>query len=173
MAGAWLFPDGVDRARMLDVDRHLRPARRAAFGMLALGLVACGPWVGWWTLAPLALAFVAFRLADAHIHRMAHPENGLFLAFVLAQLIIAGSVVLSGPEGFAGLSWLAIPLAPLAARFSERGIIAGAGVSALLTLGVGFGVDHRAVLDDPTLVIAPLTLIVALTIFQTVLMRSD
>jgi diguanylate cyclase (GGDEF)-like protein len=173
MQGSWLFPDGVDRERMLDMDRHIRPARRAAFGMVGLGLLACGPWVGWWTLAPLALAFVAFRLADARILRMAHPETGLFTAFVIAQVIIAGSIVLAGPAGISALCWLAIPLAPLAARFSERGIVVGAGVSVALTLAVGFGMDHRAVLDDPTLLISPLTLIVALTIFQTVLMRSD
>jgi hypothetical protein len=45
--GSWLFPDGVDRARMLDMDRHLRPVRCAVFGVLGIALMACGPRLGW------------------------------------------------------------------------------------------------------------------------------
>ena len=31
--GSWLFPDGVDRERMLDMDRQLQTVRRAVFGV--------------------------------------------------------------------------------------------------------------------------------------------
>jgi len=43
----------------------------------------------------------------------------------------------------------------------------------VLVLAVGFGVDARAVIDNPALLIAPITLMVSVTMFQTVLMRSD
>ena len=59
--GSWLFPDGVDRERMLEMDRQLQPVRRASFAVIALALVASGPWLGWWTLVPLAGAAVLFR----------------------------------------------------------------------------------------------------------------
>ncbi|MDE3026711.1 MAG: hypothetical protein KGI93_14195, partial [Acidobacteriota bacterium] len=59
--GSFLFPDGTDRERMLELDDQLRPVRRAAFLVLGLALVASGPWLGWWTLAPFALAVVGFR----------------------------------------------------------------------------------------------------------------
>jgi diguanylate cyclase (GGDEF)-like protein len=42
-----------------------------------------------------------------------------------------------------------------------------------LLLGVAFGVDARAVIADPPLVIAPLALIVVVTMFAVALMRSD
>ena len=52
----WLIRDGMDRERMLDMDRRIRPARKASFAVLALALLACGPWLGWWTIAPLLLS---------------------------------------------------------------------------------------------------------------------
>jgi hypothetical protein len=73
-SGSWLFPHGADRERMLELDRHLRPVRRLAFVVLAITLVASGPWLGWWTLIPLGLAIIAFRLADTHTDRMQRPE---------------------------------------------------------------------------------------------------
>ena len=32
---------------MLDMDRHLRPVRRAVFSVLAIALIARGPQLGW------------------------------------------------------------------------------------------------------------------------------
>ena len=78
---SWLFPDGVDRARMLDMDRRLRPVRRAAFGVLALTLLASGPWLGFWTVVPLAVAALLFRVADTRIDGAARPEFPLFAAW--------------------------------------------------------------------------------------------
>ena len=72
--GSWLFPDGVDRERMLEMDRQLQPVRRACFGVLALALIASGPWLGWWTLVPLAVAAVFYRVADVYIERLERPE---------------------------------------------------------------------------------------------------
>ncbi|HEY3959909.1 MAG TPA: hypothetical protein VGL68_05290 [Solirubrobacteraceae bacterium] len=45
-AHSWLCRDGVDRERMLDMDLRLGPVRRKAFVVLAVTLLACGPWLG-------------------------------------------------------------------------------------------------------------------------------
>jgi hypothetical protein len=58
--GSWLLARGVDRERMLDMDRRLQPIRRKTFGVLAAGLLARGPWMGWWTIAPLLVAVAVF-----------------------------------------------------------------------------------------------------------------
>ena len=71
--GSWLLPDGVDRERMLEMDQQLQPVRRTCFIVIALALVASGPWLGWWTLVPLAGAGVLFRVADTQIGRLAQP----------------------------------------------------------------------------------------------------
>jgi diguanylate cyclase (GGDEF)-like protein len=171
--GSWLFPDGVDRERMLDMDRHLRPVRRAVFAVLGVALIACGPQLGWWTLLPLAMAVIVFRIADARMDRAKRPEYALLASWVGSQIIMASSVALSGGPHVPTMAWFAIPLMTLGARFSGRGIAVGVAVSILLLLAVGFGVDARAVIDNPTLVVAPIALMITVAMFQTVLMRSD
>ena len=82
MAGSsWLFPDGVDRARMLDMDRRLRPVRRAAFGVLALDAARQRPVARLLDALPLALAALLFRVADTRIDGAARPEFPLFAAW--------------------------------------------------------------------------------------------
>ena len=69
MTSSWLIDDNLDRARVLDMDRRIAPVRRRSFAVIAVALVACGPWLGWWTLAPLlagaaAMSRGAFLLAN-------------------------------------------------------------------------------------------------------------
>jgi hypothetical protein len=70
-------------------------------------------------------------------------------------------------------AWLRVALVTLGGRFSERGIAVGVAYAVALLLAVSFGVNKQSVLDNPPLVIAPLALMVAIGMFQTVLMRSD
>jgi diguanylate cyclase (GGDEF)-like protein len=158
---------------MLEMDAYLQPVRRATFAFVAVSLLIMGPWLGWWTIIPVLVAAVAFRAAEAAINKLEHPEYALFAAWVASQVIIAVAVALSGGATIPTLSWLAIPIVTLGARFSERGIALGVAISILLLLAVAFITDAQAVVDNPPLVIAPITLIVAIAMFQTVVMRSD
>jgi diguanylate cyclase (GGDEF)-like protein len=171
--GSWLFPDGVDRERMLELDLYLQPVRKASFAVLALALVACGPWLGWWTLVPLALAVVVFRIGDHLIPRARHPEYALLASWAGSQVIMASSVALTGGPKVPTLAWLCIPMLTVGARFSERGIAVGVIFTLALMFATAFGVDAQAVLDNPTLIIAPVALLICVAMFQTVLMRSD
>jgi diguanylate cyclase (GGDEF)-like protein len=168
-----VFPEGADRERMIDMDRRLQPVRRAAFGVLALALLASGPWLGWWTLAPLAVAGLLFALADARIERSEHPEYAIFTAWAASEVIIAASVAVAGGPTVATMSWFAIPIVTLSARFSGKVIGLGVGLTLALMMAVAFGVDSGAVLDDPTILIAPAALVLAVAILSTALMRSD
>jgi diguanylate cyclase (GGDEF)-like protein len=163
----------MDRKRMLEMDLRLMPVRRNAMGVLAVALLACGPWLGWWTVAPLAVAAVLFPLADRRVGDLDRPEYLMFAAWAGSEVIIAISVALTGGPHVATLSWLAIPIVTLACRFSARGILAGMAIALALLLAVAFGVDAGSVVDEPTEVIAPAALIVAVTIFSTALMQSD
>jgi hypothetical protein len=64
----WLFGE-IDRERLLDMDRRLRPVRRNALGVLAATLMISAPWTGWWTLAPLLVAAGLSALASAEAKR--------------------------------------------------------------------------------------------------------
>ena len=170
----WLFPDGVDRERMLDMDLRLQPVRRKAFAVLAIALAAGAPWVGWWTLLPLALAGFIFKAADKYVHSsIPRPEYAMFAAWGMSEVIIAISVALTGGPNGATLCWLAIPIVTLTARFSGRGVVVGVTFTLALLLGVAFGIDAAAVLANPVIVMAPASLMIATAILSTSLMESD
>jgi diguanylate cyclase (GGDEF)-like protein len=173
MQSSRLIRDGVDRERMLDMDRRLRPVRRSSLIVLGLALVASGPWLGWWTLAPLLAAAALFSFADRSVAAMDRPEYALFAAWVGSEVMIAASLALTGGPTAPMMCWLAIPMVTLVARFSDRGIALGLAATVTLLLGVSFGVDTAAVVADPALVIAPLALIIVVTMFAMTLMRSD
>lgn len=159
---------------MLDMDRRIQPLRTAAFCVLALCLIAMGPWLGWWTLAPLAAAGIAFRLGESRVEQVAKPEYLLFAAWALSEVIIAVSVLLtSGGDVTGTIAWLALPITTLSARFSDRGTAIGVVFTMALLFAITVGADFGAVLADPVPLIATAALIVATAILSTALMQSD
>ena len=173
MTGSWLCREDVDRERLLDMEQRIRPVRRVALGILAIALLAAAPWIGFWTLAPLVLAAGFFAFADARMDRFERPEYLMFGAWTAAEVTIAIAVALTGSPHVATTSWLAIPVVTLSARFSTRGVALGVAVAMALLLVVTVGLDPGQVHDDPTLVLAPAALILAIAILSTALMQSD
>jgi diguanylate cyclase (GGDEF)-like protein len=170
---SWLISDGMDRERMLDMDRLVAPVRQKSFVVMTVALLLCGPWLGWWTIALLAVAGVLFRVADGAIERVSHPEYLLFTAWAGSQLMIALAVVLTGGPSSPAMAWFAIPIVTLSARFPARGVLLGLGVTVVMMIAVAFGSDAHAVIAKPPLLIMPLALSIAVAILSTALMRSD
>lgn len=158
---------------MLDMDQRLQPVRRAAFGVLAIALVAMGPWGGFWTLLPLALAAVMFRLAESRTEHLERPEYAIFAAWAASEVIIATSVGLTGDTGFFTISWLAIPIVTLSARFSTRGVAVGVGFALCLLVAVVAIAHPSDFSHNPAIVFGPAGMIVAVAMLSTALMRSD
>lgn len=168
---AWLFGE-IDRERLLDMDRRLRPVRRNALGVLAAALMISAPWTGWWTLAPLVVVAGLFALAGRRAPQGLHPEYAIFGAWVMAEALIAGSVALTGVT-IGALSWLAIPVVTLPARFSARVVAVGVMIALALAVAAGFSTDAQALLHDPPLILVPTALILATAMLSVALMRSD
>jgi diguanylate cyclase (GGDEF)-like protein len=168
-----LVEAGQERERMLDMDRRLRPVRQRTFLVLAGALVLAAPWTGWWTLAPLVLAGALFRAAEGRIDRASHPEYWMFGAWAAAELIIAGSILLTGDAAIFLLALLAVPVVTLSARFSTRGIWLGVGLAVILILVVAIAADPHAVAENPPVVIAPIAVIVAASMLSAALKQSD
>jgi diguanylate cyclase (GGDEF)-like protein len=172
-ATSWLCPQPADRVRAVDMEARLKPVRRMSFVVLAAALVCTAPWVGWWTLAPLALAVIGFSAVDRRLERSARPEVGIAWAWVVSELAIAGSVAVTGGPHAAALPWLVIPLVTLPARFTGRAVAAGVLFVAALMCAVTLGVDAGEVVDRPDLLLAPVALLVSIALLSTALMRSD
>jgi diguanylate cyclase (GGDEF)-like protein len=152
---------------------RIRPVRSLAFGLEAIALMACGPWLGWWTIFPLAWAVVGFVSADKLMGRLARPEYAYAGAWVNAQAMIAISAGVTGGPGSPVVAWLAIPVVSLAARFTTRGIFAGVALTLLFMVGATVGVHPGAVADAPQLLIFPAVLVVSIALLGTALMHSD
>ncbi|HWJ49735.1 MAG TPA: GGDEF domain-containing protein [Solirubrobacteraceae bacterium] len=170
---SWLIDDSMDRERMLEMDRVVAPIRQKSFIVLGAALLLCGPWLGWWTLVALAVAGVFFRIGDVAVERVRHPERLLFAAWTGSELMIGLMVSLTGGPRSAAMSWFAIPIVTLSARFTSRGVNLGLAVTVALMLAVAFGADANAVIAHPPLLIMPLALCVAVAILSTALMQSD
>lgn len=155
------------------MDRRLQPIRRAAFAVLAVALIVTGPWIGYWTLLPLAVAGILFALADRRMENVEKPEYGIFAAWTGSQLMIAISVIAGGLVGLPSLAWFAIPIVTLSARFSYRGIILGVAITLALQIGVAFATEAATIIDNPPVLVMPVALVLAVAILSTALMRSD
>jgi diguanylate cyclase (GGDEF)-like protein len=170
---SWLCPEPADRVRAVDMEARLRPWRKASFAVLALALIACGHWVGWWTLVPLAFAMVAFALVDRQLDVAARPELTIAGAWLISELVIAGSVAVCGGPRSAAVAWLVIPLVTLPARFNGRAVAVGGAITSALLVAVTLGVDPHYVLDHPQSLLMPLSLLVAVALLSSALMSSD
>ena len=172
-ATSWLCRDDFDRERMLDMEERVRPVRQRALAILAVALIAAGPWLGWWPALFLIPAALCFATADLLMPRVARPELLMFGAWIGSGLVIGGAVALSGGPSQPTLSWLAIPVITLSSRFPMRGVVVGVIVNIVILLAVAFGVDAHQIIHDPVLVIAPVALLLCVAVLSTPLMRSD
>ena len=158
---------------MVDMERRLKRPRTISFAILAIALLGSGPWLGWWTLVPMALATIGFLAAGRVAEHSRKPEWAHAGAWLVAQIAIGVSIAVSGGPNSPAVSWLAIPVVTLSARFDGRGVGAGLVVTAVLMIAVTFGVDPSATLADPENLILPLALLLAVAFLSTALMRSD
>ena len=170
---SWLCSDELDRERMLDMDERIRPARIKTFAILAVAIASSAPWTGWWPLLFIVPAGVFFAVADRITLRIERPELLMFAAWICTELTIAGAVALAGGARIVALSWLAIPVMTLSARFSMRGVVAGLLIAVALVVAVACESDAAGVVDHPEIVLAPLALVLCVAILSTPLMRSD
>ncbi|MBA2349082.1 MAG: GGDEF domain-containing protein [Solirubrobacterales bacterium] len=174
-ATTWLCPNPGDRERLVDMDRRLKPQRARAMGCLAVALIVAAVLgrVGWWSLLPLGVAAGGFAVVEHNMARLARPEYGVAVAWLLAQVSIAASVALTGAVDSPAIAWLVLPVATLPARFTTRGVNAGVAATAGLMLLATAAVEPSAALERPEYVLFALALLAATAVLSIALMRSD
>jgi diguanylate cyclase (GGDEF)-like protein len=161
------------RERLLDMQARLSPVRRRAFGVLALALIASGPWFGYWFLIPLVIAAAAFGYTDRRMARSAHPERWMAAGWAVAPAMIAVSIAQTGAADSPATGWLALPAVTLGARFELRGTLCGVAYTVALMLLVTVGLEPGTVLDQPDHLFFPLAIVIAVTILSAAVVQSD
>ncbi len=155
------------------MNRRVQPVRQKSFIVIGLALLLSVPWFGWWGLVLFAIAAAGFSLSDHTAEHLVHPEYMLFGAWAGSELLIGAIAAITGGASSPAMGWFAIPIVTLSCRFSSRGVATGVVVTLALMLAVAFGVDASAVVSKPPLLIMPVTVMVAVAILSTALMRSE
>ena len=171
---SWLCPTANHRERFLDMQERLRTARIVTLTTLSATAAVVGATGGWPMLVAALVAVIAVAIGGARLERRRRPELWVFVSTILVlQLVLAfGAVVSGGPRSLAP-NLLAIPVLMVAARFSNRGLVVGAPVSALLVLATTLGVDPAYVVAHPESLMVPLALVMCAAVYVSPLVASD
>jgi diguanylate cyclase (GGDEF)-like protein len=172
--GTWLCPTEFDRARLVDMESRLQPARAVLFGSLALASLASVPWVGWAVLACVVAQVVSYALLKPFIERASRPEYPVACAVVSAQVVIALAVALSGGPQSPVLFVFLVGISALPARFGRtRVVVAGVVLTELLVFASTAGVDWATFADNPSRVFMVAAACFGLASFAHALMRAE
>jgi diguanylate cyclase (GGDEF)-like protein len=168
----WLT-DELGRQRLLDMSPRVRALRNLTFALQAVVLIACAPWLGWWTVPVVSAVGLIFAVCDHLMPRSRRPEVTYAVAWVIAQIAISISTIVSLGVHSPVPAWYALAVSSLPGRFTTRGIVAGVGFTLALLAGVMFGQDADALLHQPSLVLFPASLIVGVALFGWAHMHTE
>ena len=173
-APTWLCPTEFDRARLLDMEDRLQGARAVMFGALGVGFAISVPWLGWWPVALVVVQVVVYALLRPLIAVSARPEYPIGVAVVLAQVLIALAVALTGGPQSPLLIVFLLGIVGLPARFgTTRVVAAGLLLTELLIFGATLGVDPSGFAADPTPAIVTAAASFGLVAFTHALMQAE
>jgi len=159
--------------RLVDMESRLGVYRRRAFAVLALALVASGPWIGFWFLIPLAAALIASMVADRFVRTRKHAHRWAAAGWGISGVMIAASIALTGAAGSPAVMWMALPAVTLGARFEWRGVLCGVSFLIALILLSTLALDAQAVLERPDTLLFAIALVIATAIFSGATQASD
>jgi diguanylate cyclase (GGDEF)-like protein len=155
------------------MERKLARPRAVMYGSLALAFIIGIPWIGWWTLIPLAGAILSYAAFKPRIATSERPEYVVAATVVIAQILIGIGIALSGGPHSPVIAMLLLPIVTLPARFSARGVWAGLGVTIVVLLLSTVAISPAALADDPTYTLVGLATAIGLAAFAQALMRAE
>ena len=171
--GSFLCPTELDRARVVEAGDRVRMARTICAIAMGTALLLSAPWVGWWTLGLFGLVAVNLVTLEWRLARSARPEWVAARSQLFVLAVIGTGVALSGGPESPVLAWLVIPGAVAATRFRWQVVCVGAGITALVLLGVTVPIDSQAAVDDPVPLFSTLALLVAVSAVTSALMHGE
>ena len=159
--------------RAREAGARVRAARLVAAVACGIAIFAIVPFQGWWILAFLGATAVTLCTVEIRLKRSERPELVAVVGMLVILSLLAVGAALSGGEDSPALPWLVFPVAIAAARFRPHVLVVGAAITAAVMLGVSVAVDPTALVDDPTGLIAALTLLVGITAITSALTEGE
>ncbi|HKO28865.1 MAG TPA: hypothetical protein VJU80_15505, partial [Solirubrobacteraceae bacterium] len=144
-----MCPTEVDRERLVTIVGGVGRARAVMFVVLAGIAIASAGETGWWALAVLVAAGVASIYLYRDIDRRRRPEYWAIAGWLATQVPLGVGIAITGGDRSPALSWLAIAVVSLVARFNRPTIRAGMVFLGVLLLVDTVGVDPSWTLAHP------------------------
>ena len=155
------------------MERRLAKPRAIMYGALGIAFLIGIPWIGAWTLIPLALSVLGYSLLKPRIETSTRPEYIVAATVVNAQILIGLGIALSGGPQSPTIAMLLLPIITLPARFTTRGVYAGLGLTVVILVLSTIAVDPTGFAQDPTFTIIGLASCAGLAAFSEALMRVE
>ncbi len=161
------------RERLLDMERRMRRYRAGCFGILAIALASVAPQVGWGWLAPLAVGFCGFPIADRFMRKSNQPWRWVAGAWGALPLLIAAAVVATGGPASPAIMLFGLPAVTLGARFEPWGMAVGMAYILALFLTSTVAIDPTSAAEHSQWLVAGVALILSTVILSGALVESD
>ena len=168
-----MCPTEVDRERLVTIVGGVGRARAVMFVVLAGIAIASAGETGWWALAVLVAAGVASIYLYRDIDRRRRPEYWAIAGWLATQVPLGVGIAITGGDRSPALSWLAIAVVSLVARFNRPTIRAGMVFLGVLLLVDTVGVDPSWTLAHPARTLVTGGLLFSVWIFAEAMLRSD
>ena len=169
----WMCPTELDRERLVATVSGVGPARALMFVVLAFVVAGSASEIGWWPFAVLIASAVLSIYLYRDLERRRRPEYWAISGWLATQLPLAVGIAITGGARSPALSWLAISVVSLVARFSRLTIRVGMGFLFLLLGAVTVGVDPAWTIAHPASTLGCGGLLFSVWVFAEALLRSD
>jgi diguanylate cyclase (GGDEF)-like protein len=168
-----MAPTELDRERLVATVSGVGRARAVLFVVLTGVVVASARETGWWPLAVLLGSAVVSIYLYKGLERRRHPEYWASAGWLATQVPLGLGIAITGGSRSPALSWLAIAVVSLVARFNRPTIRAGMVFLGILLVVDTFGVDPQWTLHHPARTLITGGLLFSVWIFAEALLRSD
>lgn len=168
-----MCPTELDRERLVATVSGVGRARALMFVVLAAVVAGSAVETGWWPFGVLICAAAASIYLYRDLDRRRKPEYWAAAGWLATQLPLAVGIAITGGARSPALSWLAVAVVSLVARFNRLAIRAGM-VFLFVALGaVTVGVDPTWTLAHPASTLSTGGLLFSVWVFAEALLRSD
>src|SRR5438105_3984959 len=169
----WMCPTELDRERLVATVHGVGRARAIMFVVLAAVVAGSAKDTGWWPFVALLGAAVGSIYLYRDLGRRRRPEYWALGGWLVTQLPLGVGIAITGGPRSPALSWLAIAVVSLVARFSRLTIRVGMCFLGLVLVAVTFAVDPAWTLAHPASTLITGGLLFSVWIFAEALLRSD
>ena len=169
----WICPTELDRERLVATVHGVGRARAIMFVVLAGVAAGSARDTGWWPFVVLLGSAVGSIYLYRDLARRRRPEYWAVAGWLVTQVPLAVGIAITGGPRSPALSWLAIAVVSLVARFNRLTIRVGMCFLGLVLVAVTFAVDPAWTLAHPASTLITGGLLFSVWIFAEALLRSD